>query len=203
MKIEDIVHSGEEKPNKQKWLWCNEIPIPGTKSGEKGALYLGSLPLRGTTHAETFKNIGVKTVISAVESFEFGESIVASPITKKDYSTLGIENVHISTPDYQPLTEEALIKGAQAIHEQRKKGSVFVHCKAGRGRSAMAVAAYFIVFQGMKAEEAVAHVKTYRPNASLKIGSRSPTSTESKLTKRQQKKFQSLMNLERLYTGKK
>ena len=54
--------------------------------------------------------------------------------------------LHLSTIDRQAPSHQQLCKGVAWIldKEQSGKGTVYVHCKAGRARSATLVAAYLI-----------------------------------------------------------
>ena len=47
---------------------------------------------------------------------------------------------------HNPLNKEELWRAVKWIHEQRKKGAVFVHCHAGIGRSASLIVAYLRLF---------------------------------------------------------
>jgi protein-tyrosine phosphatase len=47
---------------------------------------------------------------------------------------------------------------------ERKKKNVYVHCKAGRGRSVAVVLAYLVKWQGLSAEEAQKVVHSVRPH---------------------------------------
>ncbi|KAI9005968.1 protein-tyrosine phosphatase-like protein, partial [Gaertneriomyces semiglobifer] len=47
---------------------------------------------------------------------------------------------------------------------------VFVHCKAGRSRSATVVIAYLVVYGGMSLKEAYEKVKQARPGVSPNLG---------------------------------
>lgn len=54
----------------------------------------------------------------------------------------------ISSEDHQPLSMEDLHRAADKIHEWIEGGhNVYVHCLAGRARSAMAIAAYLLKYQ--------------------------------------------------------
>ena len=48
-------------------------------------------------------------------------------------------------------------------------GKVYVHCKAGRGRSTVIVAAYFIKHKNYTVEDAMKYIRSKRPHVSLHI----------------------------------
>ena len=47
---------------------------------------------------------------------------------------------------------------------QGSGNSVYIHCKAGRTRSAYLVACYYMSAFDISPEEAVAHIQNYRPH---------------------------------------
>ncbi|KAJ3373349.1 hypothetical protein GGF31_000782 [Allomyces arbusculus] len=67
---------------------------------------------------------------------------------------------------------ELVLKDATAFIDQAraKNLNVYVHCKAGKSRSATAVMAYLIMHQGYSFDRAWAHVKEKRPAVAPNIG---------------------------------
>lgn len=117
-------------------------------------LYLGALPLIGQNLCMAHK------YISIIEPWEREQiTLVSRP------NSFGNELIEAS--DYGPLTIEQLDKAADQINDALKTGSVYVHCKAGRGRSAMAVIAYLIKHRDMLYIDAHAHLKTHRPQVNM------------------------------------
>lgn len=70
------------------------------------------------------------------------------------------QQYRIRTPDMGIINVEKLDEAADAIHETT--GKVYVHCKSGVSRSAMAVIAYLIKYKGMSPRKAYQHVKNKR-----------------------------------------
>ncbi|MBI2550098.1 dual specificity protein phosphatase family protein [Candidatus Woesearchaeota archaeon] len=69
----------------------------------------------------------------------------------------------LPTKDKYAPSQQQLFFGATAIDQLiRQRIKVYVHCKAGHGRSPTLVAAYFIL-KGSSAKEAVAAVRRKRP----------------------------------------
>jgi atypical dual specificity phosphatase len=82
----------------------------------------------------------------------------AGPIAA--YKQNGIEQLHIPTPDICEPEYIAMLQGIQharlfLLQNKDNSKKVFVHCKAGRGRSA-AFTLCLLVALGMNAEEAMA-----------------------------------------------
>jgi hypothetical protein len=60
-----------------------------------------------------------------------------------------------------------LATSAEAIHEGLAVGDVYVHCKAGQGRSAQAILAYLMKYDHETPDDAIAHM--LRPAARIRI----------------------------------
>ena len=130
-------------------------------------IYLGALPFVG--HIESFKKMGVTSVLSIVESFEREKSFIASPVKKGEWEKHNIRNIHLSHPDFIPVSLVVLYKSACALKDEIAKNErVYVHCKAGRGRSASAILSYFIMFKGWSFEKAFNFLKSKRSHIAIK-----------------------------------
>lgn len=90
------------------------------------------------------------TVVSIVDYFEFTSEtpIAGKPFSPKDCQTHGYHNYHLPMTDYTPDMEmENIINAAKAIHEAKLRGDVvYIHCKAGKARSAMVLSVYFALY---------------------------------------------------------
>ncbi|KAJ3147945.1 hypothetical protein HDU89_005019 [Geranomyces variabilis] len=71
--------------------------------------------------------------------------------------------------DIEPAIREAVDWIAEA-HASNPSNIVFVHCKAGRSRSATTVIAYLVVHHGMRLRDAYETVKQARPGVSPNLG---------------------------------
>ncbi len=81
----------------------------------------------------------------------------------------GLEVLNLPTRDHHPPSLEALHKGVVFIQQHiQNGGAVYVHCQLGEGRGPIMAAAY-LVSQGMRPRDAVAHIERFRrlvrPNA--------------------------------------
>ena len=93
---------------------------------------------------------------------------------------LDLEFLNLPVDDYIGLpTSEQIASGLQFINHiiKDKHASVYVHCKAGRSRSAYLVAAYLIAKEGRNVEEVIEHLKAKRPQ--VWIGSKGVESLEN------------------------
>ncbi|XP_048953018.1 phosphatidylglycerophosphatase and protein-tyrosine phosphatase 1 isoform X2 [Canis lupus dingo] len=102
---------------------------------------LGALPLRNMTR-RLVQDENVRGVITMNEEYETRFLCNSS----KEWKKVGVEQLRLSTVDMTGVPTLAnLQKGVQfALKYQSLGQSVYVHCKAGRSRSATMVAAYLI-----------------------------------------------------------
>lgn len=128
--------------------WMHVVHETESVNG-KGKLYLGGIPLHNYDHVEDFKKKNIKEVVSLIEPFE-QQSITfgGSPVSHADWEEAGIHQTLIPTSDFNPVPAEKLEQAVALIHDTLSKGeNVYVHCKAGRGRSATAVICYLLQYQ--------------------------------------------------------
>lgn len=91
----------------------------------------------------------------------YGLMLASAPT---DWQQQSVSYAEIDLPDHTPLSIDELDAAADYIHSIVKNGgNIYVHCKAGRSRSAMAVAAYMIKYGHLKTGEAVSILRSCRP----------------------------------------
>lgn len=133
-------------------------------------LYLGALPLKNEGHLERISELGVTRVLSMVENFEIEDGWLNIPVKKEDWEEKGIEVMHIEAVDFLPLKWEEIDCGVDYLAEMLENGeTVYVHCKAGRGRSATIVIVYLMKFHHLSFDEAYKFVHEQRPQINLNI----------------------------------
>ncbi|CAK9821524.1 Phosphatidylglycerophosphatase and protein-tyrosine phosphatase 1 [Anthophora retusa] len=139
---------------------------------------LGALPFRNMTKQLTSEE-HVKAVVSMNEDYElrlFSNS-------KKEWEKSNVEFLQLSVTDiFQTPSQEKLKIGVNFINKFRNTpttlhssicdsktsyGSVYVHCKAGRTRSATLVGCYLMMKNEWTPEEAVSYMKQKRPHILL------------------------------------
>lgn len=132
-------------------------------------IYLGGLPLAG--HLQQIKDLGVTGIICLAEDFELQGW--RQPVKKADWEAHGMKVVHISTVDFYPLTMQEFEEGVAALESMLSAGLVvYVHCKAGVGRSVSLVIAYLMKHRGISFDEAHALVQKFRPQINLNLDQR-------------------------------
>ncbi|XP_078457826.1 phosphatidylglycerophosphatase and protein-tyrosine phosphatase 1-like isoform X1 [Lampetra planeri] len=106
---------------------------------------LGALPLRGLTE-QLVKQENVRGVITMNEPYE--TRFLCNSL--EEWRDAGVEQLTLSTVDFTgvPSPQQLHAGVAFALKYAALGHSVYVHCKAGRSRSATMVAAYLIQARG-------------------------------------------------------
>jgi len=126
-----------------KTLFWPTIPITISRRIGKwstvvdNAVVLGGAPFGWCGYPERLnKQFNVKGVINMCEEYR-------GPI--RSYQKLGIEHLRLPTVDHFEPSVEDLKKAVSFIQKHEEKGGrVYVHCRAGHGRSAAAVYAWLL-----------------------------------------------------------
>lgn len=95
---------------------------------------LGARP--ETYDVKRLKELGITGVVNTCEEY-------CGP--QEAYSATGIEQLYIPTTDFVPPSYENVVRGVEFIDKHiQNGGKVYIHCKAGRGRSATIAICYLI-----------------------------------------------------------
>ncbi|CAH0391747.1 unnamed protein product [Bemisia tabaci] len=125
---------------------------------------LGALPFKSVTKDLITKE-NVKGVVSMNEDYE-----LLFCNTAEEYKKNGIEFLQLPTIDiFAAPCQDKLAKGVKFIDsiKETKNGSVYVHCKAGRTRSATLVGCYLIKKNNWNPQQAVDFMKSKRSHILL------------------------------------
>ena len=129
---------------------------------------LGALPFRGEHCKKILKEENVRSVVSMNEDYELALCSNQEPQWKQ----LGVDFLQLPTTDiFEAPKREYLVNGVKFINSSAEKypnSSIYVHCKAGRTRSATLVGCYLMEQYGMSPEEAVAFMIRKRPHVLLR-----------------------------------
>ncbi|XP_006865161.1 PREDICTED: phosphatidylglycerophosphatase and protein-tyrosine phosphatase 1 [Chrysochloris asiatica] len=128
---------------------------------------LGALPLRKMTR-RLVQDENVRGVITMNEEYETRFLCNSS----KEWKREGVEQLRLSTVDMTGVPTLAnLHKGVEFVLKYQSLGQcVYVHCKAGRSRSATMVAAYLIQVHNWSPEEAVRFITKIRSHIHVRTG---------------------------------
>ena len=140
-----------------RWLkirnWWDEID---------STIVLGALPFR--RDVPPLADLGITAVVNTCLEY-------AGPLNA--YQEHGIEQFHMPTQDYTHPRLEDLQRAVDFIEQCRAKGGrVYVHCKAGRARSATVAVCWLIRSQGLDRYQAQAQILQKRPHANPRIADR-------------------------------
>lgn len=133
---------------------------------------LGALPLMDRGHREALTNATVPAkgfnrvtaVLTMNKPFELQPSMVASPVTPAEWAAVGVVQLQMAVEDFSRPTMAQYDECCSFIDRHATPATaVYVHCKAGRGRSS-AVACCYLVHRGMEAGGALEYVASYRPH---------------------------------------
>lgn len=117
-------------------------------------LWLGAVPLSGD--AARFKQMGITGVINMCDEY-------AGPL--HEYQQQSIEQLNLPTVDFHPPTVEMIERGVRFIQQHMDNGGgVYVHCKAGRARSATVVLCYLVAHKQMTPTAAQQYLLEKRPH---------------------------------------
>ncbi|KAL2088670.1 hypothetical protein ACEWY4_015569 [Coilia grayii] len=130
---------------------------------------LGALPFRSMTE-ELVQKENVRGVITMNEEYETKYFCNSS----EEWRAVGVEQLRLSTVDLTGVPSmENLQRGVEFALQHRQQGtSVYVHCKAGRSRSATLVAAYLIKLHCWNPEEACGMLASVRPHILVRSAQR-------------------------------
>jgi len=100
--------------------------------------------------------LGVTAVVNTCEEYE-------GPV--QQYEQCGIEQLWIPTIDFTPPSLENICQGVRFIQEKSAEGGkIYVHCKAGRGRSATVALCWLMVAHEMTVDQAQQRLLECRPH---------------------------------------
>lgn len=126
------------------------------------SLILGALPLESDVPG--LAEQGVTAVVNTCEEY-------AGPVDA--YEKHGITQLHIPTTDFTHPSLDAVTRAVAFIDRQADAGgSVYVHCKAGRARSATVALCWLVHRYGMTPEQAQALLIEKRPHVNRLVYAR-------------------------------
>jgi atypical dual specificity phosphatase len=124
------------------------------------AVVLGSAPFLARDVEALVSREGVRGVLNLCR--EWGQA-------RGLYERLGVRELRLHVIDYDLPTHEQALQGVAFMRLHALRGeSVYVHCKAGRGRSTTLVLCYLTLYGGLSPEAADAKIRRVRPVISRK-----------------------------------
>lgn len=127
-----------------RWRWWDRIDEH---------VLIGALPTEKI--ASEIIAAGVTAVVNTCQEY-------AGPLAT--YTKSGVEQLHLPTIDFVPPSLEDVKRGVAFIDQQIAEGKqVYIHCKAGRARSATIVICWLIKSKDMTPTEAQLFLISKRP----------------------------------------
>lgn len=125
---------------------------------------LGALPFKSQTR-ELVENENVEAVVTMNEDYE--TRYIAN--SKQEWAEWGVTQLQLSTVDFNNAPSQEMIQRGVAFIEEMNQNekTVYVHCKAGRGRSTTLVACYLMKAKKLTPEKAHEYIKSRRPHILL------------------------------------
>ena len=127
-------------------------------------LILGAIPFSGDI--KKFREIGVSCIINLCAESE-------GPVNL--YGDQNIQYFRIPTVDFTCPSVAGIDLGVSIIERYfEQKKIVYIHCKAGRGRSASVVYCWLVKYRNYSPQDAMAFLLTKRPHINKHIYRRIP-----------------------------
>ena len=145
----------------EQYPWWNQI-LP--------QLYLGAIPIQDWNHHIQLKELGITHVMTITELHEnLQPNLLVTPVTPHDWKELGIIHCQIETSDQSSLTLRQIRENIRYLSQimSNPYHKVYIHCKAGKGRSAIMSACYLMYRDQLTSEQVIQNLKAIRHAISL------------------------------------
>jgi len=107
---------------------------------------------------------GVRAVVNTCEEY-------AGPVG--EYEKYGIEQLRIPTTDFTHPRLEDVARAVEFVQQHVEAGeTVYIHCKAGRARSATVALCWLMKYRGLSMEEGQAKLLESRPHVNRHLTQR-------------------------------
>lgn len=125
-------------------------------------VYLGRQPPSKAAMAE-LQRVGIKACVSVIQPWEF-------LLPASDYKAQGWDWLNVPAIDYAAPSPADVQKAVNFLESNiEQKLPTYVHCNAGKGRSAVVVAAYLMRKNGWDMDKAAQELRLRRPVVSKYI----------------------------------
>ena len=123
---------------------------------------LGALPF--AADVPRLAAVGVRAVVNTCEEY-------VGPVA--EYAVAGIEQLRVPTTDFQPPQLADIEQAVAFMQRHIERGeTVYVHCKAGRARSATVVLCWLVAAKGMTVDAAQQLLLAKRPHVKRDLARR-------------------------------
>lgn len=150
-------------------------------------IFLGALPnKKDPSYLRRMNHERIGAVLSLNEPWERRNFADSVPFTRDDWAAARKDYRSIDALDHYYLNFDQLDQAADFINAELVDGkNVYVHCKSGMGRSAMAIAAYMIKYEKMTPDQAARQIE--HGDRDKRIEGRSISTIKNKLDRHPKK----------------
>lgn len=125
-------------------------------------VFVGGYPF--AVDAARLHALGVRAVVNTCAEY-------AGP--EQEYARLGIEQLRIPTTDFTHPQLADVQRAVEFVQDQVRQGEgVYIHCKAGRARSATVALCWLIQYRNMTPGQAQSHLLAARPHVNPHVDRR-------------------------------
>lgn len=125
-------------------------------------VFVGGYPF--AVDAARLHALGVRAVVNTCAEY-------AGP--EQEYARLGIEQLRIPTTDFTHPQLADVQRAVEFVQEHVRQGEgVYIHCKAGRARSATVALCWLIRYRNLTPGQAQAHLLASRPHVNPHVDRR-------------------------------
>ena len=97
-------------------------------------------------------------------NFKYVVNLMQEPHNEKFVNQHGISVIHVPVKNYTSPSMSQ-IEGILDFIELNPNKKILIHCFAGLGRTGTVIACHLIKQKGMKADEAIQHIRNLRPGS--------------------------------------
>jgi protein-tyrosine phosphatase len=135
---------------------------------ESGNLFVGGMPNRLNGDLARMQQANIEVVISVNEDWELEARGPSIPYTAEEYARAGIAFHNFPSKDHELPADDNLAAIASIIKSAiDNKKNALIHCRAGKGRSAIGALWYLMMFKGLSAKDAVEMISSARAITTL------------------------------------
>ncbi len=138
-------------------------------------LWVGAVPAANCGHDKLLIERGVTSVLSVMNRFELENTVAICPVKGESWVEKGVEHMLVETDDMKGLGQEQFDQALCFVKRSLESGrSLYVHCKAGKGRSVSVVLAYLVLYaRAGNLEHCIEFLKAIRPQINFNSGQKS------------------------------
>jgi len=103
------------------------------------------------------------------QDIEFNPNLFGHPVSPRDWEEAGVKVLHSPTQDFNAPTFNELAACVNFMKDffQQSDKSIYVHCKAGRGRSVAVVVCFLIDTMGLSTDQAIDFIQQQRSHINM------------------------------------